>query len=162
MGGTLGRDVRVRISSAHGTFLGCLCCNPLSLKRKDGLTYNLDDLGQEHAIGHILLEVLDEAFVAGFSEVMIGPIRVDLQRKHTGNFRNLGRAHFRVRSNCWVLCSGATVPFLLALAREPPEPLIFSALCWRGIQLAATVLSIEKAVSGPREKLKRTSKHAQT
>lgn len=98
MGNMLGRDVRVRISSAHGTF--CLCCNPLSLKGKGELTYNLDDLGQEHSIGHILLEVLDEAFVAGFSEVMISPIRVDLQRKHTGNFRNLGRAHSRVRGNC--------------------------------------------------------------
>lgn len=83
-----------------------------------------------------MLEVLDEAFVAGFSEVMIGPIRVDLQRKHTGNFRNLGRAHFRVRGNCWDLCLGTPVTFLQALARELPEPLIFSALCWLGIQLA--------------------------
>lgn len=63
-----------------------------------------------------MLEVLDEAFVAGFSEVMIGPIRVDLQRKHTGNFRNLGRAHCRVRGNCWDLGLGATVTFLLVPA----------------------------------------------
>lgn len=158
----LDRDVRVPIPSAHGTFLGCLCCTSLALRGKDGLTYNLDDLGQEHAIGHILLEVLDEAFVAGFSEVMIGPICVDLQRKHTGNVRNLGRAHCRVRGNCWDLRLGTPVTFLLALARELPEPLIFSALCWLGIQLAATVPSIEKAVSGSREKLKRASKHAQT
>lgn len=165
MGNMLGRHVRVCISSAYGAFLGCLCCNPLSLKGKGELTYNLDDLGQEHSVGHILLEVLDEAFVAGFSEVMIGPIRVDLQRKHTGNFRNLGRAHCRVRGNCWDLCLGATVAFLLAQASwrtpELPEPLIFSALCGLGIQLAVTVLSIEKAVSGSREKLKRASKHAE-
>lgn len=113
-----------------------------------------------------MLEVLDEAFVAGFSEVMIGPIRVDLQRKHTDNFRNLGRAHCRVRGNCWDLGLGATVTFLLApaIGRTPelPEPLIFSALCWLGIQLAVTVLSIEKAMSGSREKLKRASKHAAT
>lgn len=75
-----GKHVRVPISSAHWTFLDWLCCNPLAYKGKYELTYNLDDLGQEHAIGHILLEVLDEAFVARFSEVMIGPIGVYLQK----------------------------------------------------------------------------------
>lgn len=71
----------VPISSAHCTALDCLGCNLLAVKGKYELTYNLDDLGQEHAISHILLEVLDEAFVARFGEVMIGPIGVDLQKK---------------------------------------------------------------------------------
>lgn len=44
------------------------------------LTHDLDDLGQEDAIGHILLEILDEPFVAGFGQIMIGPVRVDLQK----------------------------------------------------------------------------------
>lgn len=62
-------------------FLSPLDLSGLALKGKYELTYNLDDLGQEHAISHILLEVLDEAFVARFGEVMIGPIGVDLQKK---------------------------------------------------------------------------------
>lgn len=107
----------VPISSAHCTLLDYLGCNQLAVKGKYKLTYNLDDLGQEHAISHILLEVLDEAFVARFGEVMIGPIGVDLQnKKHTGNFRNLGRAHDRVRGNCGDPCLGATVTALLVLA----------------------------------------------
>lgn len=88
----LGRHVGVCISSAYGAFLGCLCCNPLSLKGKGELTYNLDDLGQEHSVAHILLEVLDEAFVAGFSEVMIGPIRVDLQKKAHRQLQESGQS----------------------------------------------------------------------
>lgn len=65
-----------------------------------------------------MLEVLDEAFVARFGEVMIGPIGVDLQKKYTGNFRNQGRAHYRVRGNCWDPCLGATVTALLVLAAD--------------------------------------------
>lgn len=42
------------------------------------ICYNLDDLGQEDAIRHILLEILDETLVAGFGQIMIGPVRVDL------------------------------------------------------------------------------------
>lgn len=106
----------VPISSAHCTFLDCLGCNPLAVRGKYELTYNLDDLSQEHTVSHILLEVLDEAFVARLGEVMIGPIGVDLQKKHTGNFRNLGRAHDRVRGNCWDSCLGATVTASLVLA----------------------------------------------
>lgn len=104
------------ISSAHWIFLDCLGCNPLAVRGKYELTYNLDDLSQEHTVSHILLEVLDEAFVARFGEVMIGPVGVDLQKKHTGNFRNLGRAHCRVRGKCWDPGLGATVTAPLVLA----------------------------------------------
>lgn len=76
-----GKGIRVPFSLAPWTSLGWLYCNLLVLKGKYELTHNLDDLGQEYAISHILLEVLDETFVAGFGEVMIGPIRVDLQKK---------------------------------------------------------------------------------
>lgn len=72
-------------TSEFWTFTG------LALKGKYKLTYNLDDLGQEHTIGHILLEVLDEAFVAGFGKVMIGPICVDLQKKAQRQLQQSGQ-----------------------------------------------------------------------
>lgn len=57
---------------------GWLCCDSSALKEKYPLTHDLDDLSQEDTIGHILLEILDETFVARFGQIMIGPVRVDL------------------------------------------------------------------------------------
>lgn len=135
----------VPISSAHCTLLDYLGCNPLAVKGKYKLTYNLDDLGQEHAISHILLEVLDEAFVARFGEVMIGPIGVDLQKKkahrqlqESGQSPRQGQRQLRgPMPGCHSHCPAGTGSWQTP---EPPEPLTFRALCWRGIQLAATVL----------------------
>lgn len=76
------------------------------------ICYNLDDLGQEDAIRHILLEILDETLVAGFGQIMIGPVRVDplLIFQSMGNWLSLlllagltHRFHF----------PGIKLPFLL-------------------------------------------------
>lgn len=50
-------------------------CDELCL----GLTYNLDDLGQQHSVCDVGLQVLDQALVSRLGEVVVGPVCVDLR-----------------------------------------------------------------------------------
>lgn len=43
-----------------------------------GLTYDLDDLGQQHSIRNVLLQILDQPLVARFCQVVVGPVSVNL------------------------------------------------------------------------------------
>ena len=46
------------------------------------LTDGLDDLGQDDAITDVRLEVCDDPLVTGLLQVVVGPVRVDLQWTH--------------------------------------------------------------------------------
>lgn len=43
-----------------------------------GLTYDLDDLGEQHPICNVLLQILDQPLVARFCQVVVGPVSVNL------------------------------------------------------------------------------------
>lgn len=43
------------------------------------LTDHLDDFSQQHSVGDVGLQVLDQTLVSGLGQVVVGPVGVDLQ-----------------------------------------------------------------------------------
>lgn len=57
----------------------------MPVRESESLTDNLDDLSQQHAIAHILLQVFNQTLVSRFGQVVIRPVRVDLSKRERRN-----------------------------------------------------------------------------
>lgn len=55
------------------------------VKRVFILTYDLNDLRQQHAVCDVRLQVLDQPLVSRLGEVVVGPVRVDLRSRTNTN-----------------------------------------------------------------------------
>lgn len=56
-----------------------MCIKSVYIQATRALTYDLDDLCQQNPVSNVLCQVLDKPRAAGLGQVVIGPIRVNLE-----------------------------------------------------------------------------------